>query len=683
MELPTDRPASAPVAAAARRVVLGFGVREIGIGALALAVLTAGGMWLRGHYRHNTAELTDVQQQIAAKADALEVYRDRIAALRWNSTQMRAWAESQSAEPLRTWARERAHRFEAFVARLDQENQARDFEVARKDIEARSAQGDLAGAKAELAQLPMMMFPGPTDLARLRHDLYEAPLAQFSRQNPDYYRAFRQHEPDAAKADEAQLRAEITRGGSDAVTPQLMLKVDLLAAVNGPDDPVVAEWAALASAMDYFDNPDPATIEHWRRAQKALKTQDWQSATSEMQSIVVSKVRTRQMFRAAFGRVLLKSRPDDPTAAYPFLAEAAATGDKQARAWVAQEDYKQRRFAAAKHWAESAVADGDNTTLPLLLKIYDQHADETPHDPEREATLLERVSDRPDAPAEASLLLGKMYERGDPPGSTKTKALACYNRAAAKGSANGHAEVARCAFHGIGTPENPDQALDEACQAFTGGEREQSVPILIELMRRAPEHAANAIERLFAQETVTNAAPYTETTIVEGPGVSQLKGLLAAYFDRVGKFNSAARFYAGARDAAASQRRMELTAMHVCETCGGVGKIQVSVPCPTCGGTGKQICSFCAGTGFIFVPGTPPCPTCGGAGTMVQDNKVVTCATCGGTGKGKGSVIRKDCSHCEHGYIRCTQCTNGAIKVTKDCPDCHGHGKWSLTERGE
>jgi DnaJ-class molecular chaperone len=109
--------------------------------------------------------------------------------------------------------------------------------------------------------------------------------------------------------------------------------------------------------------------------------------------------------------------------------------------------------------------------------------------------------------------------------------------------------------------------------------------------------------------------------------------------------------------------------------------VQVSVPCPTCGGTGKHICSFCGGTGYILVPGSPPCPTCGGSGTMVQDRKVVVCAACGGTGKGKGSVIKQDCSHCNHGYIKCTDCVDGVIKVTKECPDCHGKGTWSLVDR--
>ncbi len=47
-----------------------------------------------------------------------------------------------------------------------------------------------------------------------------------------------------AARDATALRAEIASGG-DSVTPQLMLKVDLLAVVAPPDDPVVFHLAKL------------------------------------------------------------------------------------------------------------------------------------------------------------------------------------------------------------------------------------------------------------------------------------------------------------------------------------------------------------------------------------------------------------------------------------------------------
>ncbi len=674
MDIPTDRPASAPAAAAARRVAFGFGPREIGIGVLGLALLTAVGVWLHHRFNRDSEDLAAVRSQLALRQEEADLYRQRFADLQATAAQIHAWAESQTAEPTRTWARERARRFDTLVAQLNHEDDAHAFADASHEIERLGANGDVTAARAQLAQLTPITFPSPSDFARQRHDLYEVPLAAFSRQNPDYYQAFRRQEPEMAARDATALRAEIASGG-DSVTPQLMLKVDLLAVVAPPDDPVVAEWSALASAMDYFEDPDGATLAHWRKAQHALQQKDWQTATNEMQSIVISKVRTRQPFRAAYGRVLIKTKPDE---AYPFEVEAAAAGDRQARAWVAQQDYRQKRYGQAQRWLEAAVADGDKDSIPLLVELYDKHGDE--HDAAHETGVIERVTDRPDAPADAWLLLGRLYERTDPPGSPRTRAFACYVKAANKGSA-ANAEVARCALRGIGTPENLDQARDAACAAFNAGDREHALPMLIELMRRAPEHSAGAIAHLFDQEQVGDRSPYMQTDVVFGPGVSQLKALLAAYFDQAGMYASAARFYGGSRDLAATHRRAELTAAHPCPTCGGLGKVIVSVPCPTCGGSGKQICSYCGGTGYIYIPGTPPCLTCGGTGVVMQDRKPVACATCGGTGKGKGNVIKQDCPHCDHGYIRCTECNNGVIKVTKDCPDCHGKGTWSLAER--
>ncbi len=680
MDLPTERPASAPAAAAARRAVFGLGVRELGVGAIALVAL-ATGLWYRHRASANEREIAAVRAELAMRADALSYYREKFAAIKATAAQLHALSDAQTTEPARSWARERAKRFDALLAKVDRERDARLFADANTAIAASCADGDLAGARAQLEALPPATFPAPEEFSRLRRQLYEEPLASFSRQSPELYRMFRQSEADLAKRDELALRSEIASAGADNVTPQMMVKLDLLAAVAARDDPVVAEWSALASAIDYFETPNGETLAHWRKAQHALQAQDWQTATNEMQAIVNSKVRTRQPFRAAFGRVLLKSRPDAPAEAYPYLAEAAVAGDKQARAWLAQEDYRQRRYPQVQRWLEAAVADGDITVVPLLLEVYEKHGDAIGVDLSRRIGVLERVTDLPEAPPAAWLLLGRLYEAADPASGRASKALASYKQAAAKGSAVGHAEVARCALRGIGGPENLELARDEACRAFGAGEREKSVPLLLELLRRAPERAASAVQKLFEREQVATAASYNESRVVEGPGVAQLKAQLARYFDEAGMFGQAARFYAASRDPAAARRHAELTAAHACDTCGGTGKIQVSVPCPSCDGKGKQICSYCGGTGFIFVPGTPPCTTCGGSGTMIQGKRVVTCATCSGTGKGKGSVIKQDCTHCEHGYIRCTECTNGQIKDTKECPDCHGRGTWTMAER--
>jgi TPR repeat protein len=680
MELPSEPPPAAVPAAAARRVAFGLGVREIGLGAAALAVLAAAGVWWRGHNQQLEAEQQALRSEIAIRADAADVYHDRFRALQVEAEQIRVWAESQTTEPLRTWARERARRFAAFVAAVDQEGGARAFALAVRQARDLAQHGDLDAAKALLRDTRGPVFPPPTEFTRLRRALYETPLAEFSRQNPSFYRALRQFEPEAGQRDEQRLRAEITAAGAETVSPQQVLKLDLLAAVAAPDDPLVADWAALASAMDYFESPDGATLARWRRAQHAVRSNDWAGAVAEMQAIAISKVRTRQPFRAVFGRALIKSRPDQPGEAYPYLLEAARAGDKDARLWVAQEEYRQRRFVPAERWLEAAAADGDAAALPLLLELYQKHGDVTEADAGRKIEVLNQVVDAGDPPADAWILLGRLYEQRDPPGSA-AKAAACYAKAAGKGSAKANLEMARCAMLGIGAPANLERATDAAAAAFKAGEREGAARWLIEGLRQAPDRTAGAVQRLFGDESIVGGGGYMESHVVDGPLVSQLKAQLARYLDQMGQYGQAARFYAATGDAAAKHRHAELTAVHACATCGGAGKVKESVPCPTCGGKGKQICSFCGGSGFIYAPGTPPCSACGGTGTMMQDRKVVACSTCGGTGKGKGSSIKQDCTHCEHGYIRCAECTNGVIWVTKECPDCHGQGSWSLANR--
>ncbi|PTX91026.1 hypothetical protein DB354_20510 [Opitutus sp. ER46] len=654
-------------------------MREVGIATVAVAVLAATGLWLRQRARSQDAARAEVRMQLAMREDAAEVYRDQFAAVRAKAARLRADADGQTVEPGRTWARERAKRFEALLAKVDREAEARSFAQVRRTVAQLTAKGKVDEARVALASASAPEFPTPAEFERLRREVYEEPLTEFSRQNPALYREFREHEAEIAQRDEQALRAEIAGLGSSNVTPQLMLKVDLLAAVAAPDDPVVTEWSALASALDYFEEPDGETLARWRRAQQAQRRNDWGTATAEMQAILKAKVRTRQPFRATLGRTLLRQRPDQPDEAYPYLAEAAAAGDKAARAWVAKEDYSKGRAAQAERWLEAAVADGEFDGVPMLLDLYDKHG--AAKDPSHKIGVLERVTDRPEAPAEAFLFLGRLYERVDPPGARPSRAFAQYQRAAAKGSGAGEAEVARCALRGKGTAQNSDLARDAACRAYGRGERAVSVPVLKELMEDMPERAAGAVQAMFDQESVSGGGGYMESRTVEGPGVIELKALLARYLDRIGQFGQAAKFYQASRDPAAAKRHAELTASHPCETCGGKGKVLESAPCPTCGGKGKQICSVCGGIGFSYVPGTPPCSACGGSGTMVQDRKTVSCSTCGGSGKGKGSVVKQDCPTCDHGQVRCVACEDGSIKVPKECPECHGKGAWKLSDR--
>src|SRR5690606_11196451 len=140
-------------------------------------------------------------------------------------------------------------------------------------------------------------------------------------------------------------------------------------------------------------------------------------------------------------------------------------------------------------------------------------------------------------------------------------------------------------LRGIGTPANFDQARNWAVRAFASGEREQSVPILFELMRESPDRTASAVQELLAHEQIAAPAGFADTR-TGGPSVSNLRMQVAKFLDQKGAFGAAARLYAQTRntDPAAAQRYAELTAVLSCDACAGVGKVQVSSACPACVG---------------------------------------------------------------------------------------------------
>lgn len=682
MQPPLQRSEARPVPAAVRRTVLGFGLRELGVTAIAVALLVLGGAVWRSTVDRNQAEAEkQVRGQLALLEDAAVYYRERFSTLQATAAQLRQWADAQSNEPLRTWARERARRFEALVGSLNREPDVKAWTDARPRIEALLARGELDEAVRRLQGVPLVTFPGPSELARQREALFERPLAEFSRQNPGFYRALRQHEPELATRDEAALRAELRSAVGEALTPQRMLQLELLEAVAAPDDPLVAGLRAPTDALDYFENPDAATTAAWATAQSAQQRGDWNAAVRAMQHILASAVATRQPFRAAFGRALLRSRPDQPEQAYPYLAEAAASGDQDARRWVAREDLRQNRLSRAQRWLEAAVAEGDRSAREDLVRLYQAQPDRTSEEATRQAAVLEGMTANSDAPADAWHLLGRLYERHDAPGSSARKAFHCYRRAAERGSAAANLDVARCAWEGIGTERNPEIAREAVCRAWSGGEREPAAAMMMAMLQAAPEFFAPVLLRTLEANGGLARAGYSEQRTVDGPGVAALTAELARQLDRNGDFAGAARLYAVSGDAAAARRHAELVASHACERCGGKGTIQATASCPTCAGKGSQTCSFCGGTGSIFKPGSPPCTSCGGSGNLVQDRRVVACASCGGSGKGKGSVVKEDCVPCEGGQVRCTACESGRIKVPRECPDCEGQGTWSMVGR--
>jgi TPR repeat protein len=646
-------------------------------------VVVLGAVFIRRSDRGRQAEIGAVRAEVVARTAVADDYQGHLQNLRWRAGKIRAWAETQTAEPVKSWARKRAQLFDELVRRVERPQAEREFADTRAAIDRLCAEGRAEEARALLAKLPLIAFPRPADFLRLQNEAYLGPLATASRQTPETYRAFQEQEGEAAKVDIAALRREFAAENTAKLTPRQMFELELLSAVVPADDPVVADWAAVASAGDFFENTDGATLGHWRAAQQATRKQDWKSAAAHMQSILRTTVRTRQPFRAAYGRTLLKGGAENKAEAYPFMEEAAAAGDREARAWLAGEDLAAGRRAQALRRLEASALDGEPGAVPRVLELYAMSQAEVPRDAAREAGVLQRILSGPDAPPEAAFLLARLYASGEGVTASPQKAFACYLRAGEKGLVAAWPEIARRCLRGAGVAEDAGRALNWAGRAYAAGEREQCVPILIELMEQKPERATGAIAELLERENVAAPAGFAETR-VEAPGVTKLRTLVAKRLDQQGRFGQAARFYAASAksDPAVARRHAELTVAHPCEACGGTGKVRVAVPCPTCAGKGEMPCGVCGARGYTFAPGPPPCATCAGSGTVMQEGRPVKCSGCEGTGKGRDSVTRKECTFCRRGQVPCPDCTQGKQRIMKECPECRGAGHWAMTDRG-
>jgi TPR repeat protein len=653
------------------------------IGVVGLGAVVTTGTWFKRRADSRTEiEFARVRTELATRQNEVAEFSGRYQHLRWLAARMDRPEEGIASDSERVWSRERARLFGGLLEQVDRTREVDQFSTTAKEIEAAAARGNLADARERLQQLPRIRFPESAEFRRLQEKNYFGPLAEFSRQNPEFYRAFQKQEPEAFAADYAELKKELDSIEAAAVTPQLMLRVELLTAVAPPDDPVVADWAVLANAADYFENPTPAVLGLWRQTQRAIRLNQWQTAVAHMQSIIRTTVRTRQPYRAAYGWALIKNSPDAAAEAYPLLAEAAAAGDRAARSWVVKDDFEKGRYGSALRWLEGAVAAGDLDGVPKLLELYGMSREAVPREPAREAEMLQRIIVAPDAPPLATQLLARKYESGGGVPASATKAFELYHRAAQSGYAPAFADLARCYRKGLGVTQNPDEARVWAVRAFSSGEVDAGLPLLIDLMDSTPDRTATAVQEMFEQIQTSAPAGFADKRVT-GPGVAKLQLMVARYFDHAGDFSKAARLYGqvSGGDGAAAHRHTELVTAHPCETCGGVGKIKTFVPCPTCGGKGTVVCHVCDGRGYKLVPGTPPCTTCGGSGAVVQNGHTVSCSACGGTGKGKGSVIKENCTACSNGREPCRDCTGGQIPSMKECPDCHGTGARALADQ--
>ena len=348
----------------------------IGLG----AAITTGVTTKRSDEARVGAEVQAIRAELRLLQSGVGEFRAKIEEFRWHAAKVRAQAIATTAEPEGSWRREQARLFEALVREVEARVDEGTFLNGCAEVEALCGKQLVAAARERLRRVPELRFPSGEAFQTLREAVYARPLTQFSRQNPAYYRLLKENEPEIAAKDFASLRAALEKLGVTAVTPQAMLGFDLFTAVAPADDPLLADWETLTTAADFFEAPDEQTIARWRWAQAAVRKEDWATAVAEMQAIDRTKVRTRQAFRAAYGRAILKNTPDAVAEAYPFFQEAARAGDREARIWVAEQDFAAERYASALSWLEARVEDGEREAVEPLLKIYAMSRADVPRD---------------------------------------------------------------------------------------------------------------------------------------------------------------------------------------------------------------------------------------------------------------------------------------------------------------
>src|SRR6185436_17005025 len=103
--------------------------------------------------------------------------------------------EAATAEPLKSWARERAAKFDALVARIEQPEVDAKFAALVREVEDLCARGNASDAHEALLRLRAPKFPAAVEFRELQAEVYLKPLANFSRQNPAYFRALQTYEP--------------------------------------------------------------------------------------------------------------------------------------------------------------------------------------------------------------------------------------------------------------------------------------------------------------------------------------------------------------------------------------------------------------------------------------------------------------------------------------------------------
>ena len=143
------------------------------IGVAGLGALVTTGSWFKRQYdARQRSEVQAIQAEVAGLKKEATQYLERIENLHWHSAKMRSAAESTPEEPLKTWLRERAKKFESLVSRIEQQIDAATFTRQTKEIEDEFSRGNIHAARETMRRLHPPSFPAPAEFRQLQEEFY-------------------------------------------------------------------------------------------------------------------------------------------------------------------------------------------------------------------------------------------------------------------------------------------------------------------------------------------------------------------------------------------------------------------------------------------------------------------------------------------------------------------------------
>ena len=697
------RPAATPAAPVVRsRGLTGL---KWAVAAVATFAVAGGFWWFRSEQAKmdNAREVARLREAAPEAVDQAREQLRSLAPLREAAASLKAEAEHAGQDPAvpapeRAWRAERSRLFEAFLARIEQGAGGVDPDQAAKAIEESLQQGDNASAAETLASLKALKLPDEEERAKVRRELYAAPLATFSATQAEYVLLLSANEPDLATEVMATLReAALAAAGREKPDLATLTPVFVLSNLMPPGEATLVKLRESLPVLNYIENPTAETMP----LVEQLVAADAGGKTDEVLELAAALREHGAKARAPLKRIqgaasLTAARTaraggkfDDTArrqqeAGEHLLAEAAGAGDKAAIPPLARWLYDTNRKDEAIPWLEQAVADGHHELKSALLDAYLYSRDDARR--ARAYPLLQAVVAAEPKNGAALERLATAIEFGTGVPANPPHALELYRQAAQLGDESAVVDVFRCLLRGVGTREDPAAAFNYVRPLIARREAALSHDTCAAIYRLAWEKPET--DETYDGYRITLMVRLAQSRPADFGPVALASARATAAGTSVKQHQLAAEYLrqlAAVNISGADHFRDVLLTERDCPRCGGRGELAESRDCEDCGGSGRIGCGQCGGTGYTESLQAQRCPNCNGAGVIYQESAPYQyrCNRCGGSGQLGMQTVQQRCDRCGgRGKIACDRCGGrGELRGTGECPECRGAGKWRWVER--